>query len=483
MNKPLAATFLVTLLVLVMSGSAKGQLESSSAPLAELSRATPLLDAGLGRGVNFGNMLEAPSEGDWGLTVQEIFFDRVVDAKMQHIRLPISWTHHASTVAPYTIDQEFFQRIDWVVGQALAHDLKIIVNNHHYDALNNDPVAERERALAIWQQIAARYQNQPNDKVIFEILNEPHGQFTTQPQLWNQFVVDALAIIRNTNPSRKVMVGPVAYNSIDNLNSLQLPQDENLICTVHYYVPFEFTHQGAEWIKPVPPVGVDWEPNRFSLAGGFQNWSWNTTVNSTNNGLEITYNAAYAGFQIHNPAGFENGERVTFAVNQPMNLTVSVSNHSTKQSQTYSVTSGAGAQTYEVDISQFGKSNLITNIFIQNQSNSPQPIFTLSEFSIDTSEARKQLIATANDRIRSDMGRAFHWSAENRVPMYLGEFGAYRFGDIDSRVAWTAAVRQNAENFKMNWGYWELGAGFGFYDPNNDSFRLPLLQALVPNFE
>lgn len=31
----------------------------------------------------------------------------------------------------------------------------------------------------------------------------------------------------------------------------------------------------------------------------------------------------------------------------------------------------------------------------------------------------------------------------------------------------------------MGWGYWELGAGFGFYDPNTGEFRQPLFNALT----
>ncbi|MEM7456035.1 MAG: cellulase family glycosylhydrolase, partial [Planctomycetota bacterium] len=92
---------------------------------------TPVISAGLGKGVNFGNMLEAPYEGAWGLVVEEIFFDKVAELGLDHIRLPVSWTHHAATTAPYTIEEDFFQRVDWCINQALARDLKIIVNNHH----------------------------------------------------------------------------------------------------------------------------------------------------------------------------------------------------------------------------------------------------------------------------------------------------------------------------------------------------------------
>ena len=33
----------------------------------------------LGRGVNFGNGLDAPSEGEWGLTLQESHFEKKIN--------------------------------------------------------------------------------------------------------------------------------------------------------------------------------------------------------------------------------------------------------------------------------------------------------------------------------------------------------------------------------------------------------------------
>ncbi|RQP26522.1 hypothetical protein DZC73_05820 [Albitalea terrae] len=43
------------------------------------------------------------------------------------------------------------------------------------------------------------------------------------------------------------MIGPTQWNSAKALNQLTLPNDPELIVTVHNYEPFQFTHQGAEW--------------------------------------------------------------------------------------------------------------------------------------------------------------------------------------------------------------------------------------------
>jgi endoglucanase len=43
----------------------------------------------LQRGVNMGNMLEAPNEGEWGLYVEEEYFDLIKEAGFDFVRLPV----------------------------------------------------------------------------------------------------------------------------------------------------------------------------------------------------------------------------------------------------------------------------------------------------------------------------------------------------------------------------------------------------------
>ena len=54
----------------------------------------------------------------------------------------------------------------------------------------------------------------------------------------------------------RVPGSPVSWNNADALASLKLPNDANLIVTVHNYSPFNFTHQGANWVTPMLPLGV-----------------------------------------------------------------------------------------------------------------------------------------------------------------------------------------------------------------------------------
>ena len=213
-------------------------------------------NARLGRGINLANALEAPMEGEWGVVLEADDFKNVKRAGFDSVRLPIKWSANAKTTPPYTIDPAFARRVDWAIGQATTNGLNIIINVHHYNEMDENPDAHAKRLKAIWKQIAERYKKRP-DSVYFELYNEPHGNLDAAR--WNALIPELLRIIRATNPHRPVIVGPAEWNGIHALNSLKLPDDPNLIVTVHFYEPFHFTHQGAEWVEGAKDwLGTTW---------------------------------------------------------------------------------------------------------------------------------------------------------------------------------------------------------------------------------
>ncbi len=120
-----------------------------------------------------------------------------------------------------------------------------------------EPAAYRERFLSLWRQLSAHYRNEPR-QVMFEVMAEPHGKLDS---VWNDYFKDALAIIRETNPTRPVIAGPPFYNLVYKLGDLQFPQDDWLILTFHFYDPTRFTMQGEDWYpigKPREWIGTTW---------------------------------------------------------------------------------------------------------------------------------------------------------------------------------------------------------------------------------
>jgi endoglucanase len=223
---------------------------SLSAPAAARTNSLPV-----GRCVNMGNHLEAPTEGAWGgRKIADDDFQIIAKAGFNTVRIPVRWAAHASETAPYVIDKNFMARVQHVVGSARAAGLNVILNSHHYEHIHSDPSDVHVARLAgMWTQIAAAFPTEPNDKLWFEIENEPHDKFDDSNLL--KVLTPALAEIRKTNPTRPVIIGGEFWSGINSLKTLELPDDPNIIPTFHYYDPFEFTHQGADWINPIPPIG------------------------------------------------------------------------------------------------------------------------------------------------------------------------------------------------------------------------------------
>ena len=157
----------------------------------------------LGRGVNLGNALEAPKEGEWGMVLQEEYFRLIAEADFDTIRVPIRWSTHALEEPPYTVDENFFQRVDWVIANGLENGLNVVINMHHYEEIFASPSAHTERFIAIWQQIATRYKDMP-DNVYFEPLNEPHDQLTQDK--WMRILGDTILAIRRIDNRHTLVV-------------------------------------------------------------------------------------------------------------------------------------------------------------------------------------------------------------------------------------------------------------------------------------
>jgi endoglucanase len=214
----------------------------------------------IGRGVNIGNTLDREVEKDdeWSWIVKDEHFQLIKNAGFNSVRLTVRWSTRTMDKPPYTIDPNFLKRVDEVVNSALSRNLAIVINYQNYFEFYKDPNGLKPKFLATWEQLAEHYKGYPNT-LIFELLNEPQGQIGAGE--WNALIKETLAIVRKTNPNRTVVIGPANFNGIAGLKFLQLPEDDrNLILTIHYYKPHNFTHQGAPWIKDSNDwIGTKWE--------------------------------------------------------------------------------------------------------------------------------------------------------------------------------------------------------------------------------
>src|SRR6185295_6415915 len=228
-------------------GSGGGAAGNGSGPEPFVFGVPPVAAAHFKKGINLGNRLEAPNEGDWGGVIQAGDFPFIARRGFDHVRIPIRFSGHASSGSPYTIDATFFSRVDTVLDQAAAANLAVVVDMHAYDDLATNVAGQRDRFAALWTQIAARYQGRP-DAVAFELLNEPNGQLDTN---WNDVMLPAIRAIRATNPRRLLIVDSVFWADPTKLSTLTLPDDANIMASIHLYEPKLFTFQGQDWMGPI----------------------------------------------------------------------------------------------------------------------------------------------------------------------------------------------------------------------------------------
>ena len=278
---------------------------------------------------------------------KESYFSMIKKAGFSNVRINL---HPFSKMdSTYSLNSHWLETLDWVIRKSLESKLMVILDMHEFNAMADDPEAKRDMFLALWKQLSIRYKDQPTD-VIFELLNEPNKKLTTD--LWNIFLLDALKIIRKSNPNRTVIIGPGNWNGIESLPSLVLPEkDDNIIVTVHFYHPMKFTHQGAPWSKEnVNLKGITWT---------------------------------------------------------------------------------------------------------------------------GTSEEK--------EAVDKKLKVAFDWGKANNRSIFLGEFGSYDKGDMESRSQYTSYVARTAEKLGFSWAYWQFDSDFIVYDINNEKWVLPILNALTGN--
>jgi endoglucanase len=206
---------------------------------------------------------------------QERHFRRIHEGGFQTVRVVLQAFSHMD--AENRLDPAWFKTLDWVVKNAVANNLAVILDEHDFGICGKNAAGCKPRLLAFWQQVAEHYRDAPSS-VLFEILNEPNTQLT--PELWNGLLKEALTLIRKTNPVRNVIIGPASWNNIHYLDRLELPADDrHIIATVHYYLPMEFTHQGARWNAQTANLsGITWgtDAEKRSVEddfAGVQKWS------------------------------------------------------------------------------------------------------------------------------------------------------------------------------------------------------------------
>jgi len=243
----------------------------------EMRDITPTdLVAEMHTGWNLGNTFDSlgtsglSAETSWGNpeTTREMI-DAVHAKGFDVIRIPTTYMYHMGDAPDYTVDPEWFARVEEVVNYALDDGMYVIINTHHEedwripDDAHIDEVDKKHKAL--WTQIADYFADY-GDHLIFEGLNEP--RIKNDAHEWdggtdevrnclnrlNKTFVDTVRASGGKNEKRLLLITSVAASPLPvTINALEIPDDAHLGVSIHAYTPYAFTFD----------IDEDWELNSW----------------------------------------------------------------------------------------------------------------------------------------------------------------------------------------------------------------------------
>jgi len=114
----------------------------------------------------------------------------------------------------------------------------------------------------------------PISHVGVELLNEPD----IADEIWQTALPNLVQSIRFELPKHTIIVSPSGPQRHEVLFSMTPVEDKNVLYAVHYYDPFFFTHQGADWLENRNRLARDNQRDALLFLERHVQEPWNETV-------------------------------------------------------------------------------------------------------------------------------------------------------------------------------------------------------------
>lgn len=281
-DKSIFILFIFSTIVLVSCHKKKNDEPFAGSSGHVHANGTDILDAAGNkiflRGVAFGNEVWSNSPNIPTAHHSEVDYGRVHNMGMNAVRFYLNYQIFEDDAHPYVYKSAAWDWLDLNIAWAKKHGIYLILNMHvpqggfqsngNGGALWTNP-ENQARLKALWFAIAKRYANEPTIAGL-DLLNEP--VVTTSIDQWKNFSQAIIDTIRTVNTGSMIIVERVNaigsnWSNNSDMNFFDL-KDHNLAYEFHFYLPMEFTHQGASWISPQYPVGQIYpDPDRLFISG------------------------------------------------------------------------------------------------------------------------------------------------------------------------------------------------------------------------
>jgi endoglucanase len=164
-----------------------------------------------------------------------------------HVRLSVDPQPMMPSHRPDEIPAEYLSYLDAAVKMILDQGLAVVIDVHpgsDFKArLAKDDSFVQEFA-DFWRVLARHYSTWDQERVFFEILNEPE---MSDGYRWYGVQAKLAKAIREGAPQHTLIAAGARWSDDDDLVFLEPLRDPNVIYNFHFYEPHIFTHQGATW--------------------------------------------------------------------------------------------------------------------------------------------------------------------------------------------------------------------------------------------
>lgn len=179
-----------------------------------------------------------------------------------YVRLPFDMDFFYDASRPDLLDPAALAVFDEQLARLLGYGLAVSVDFHStpwvsaaqsdYSAGLEDP-GRQVLYLAFWKSLAAHLSRTDPERVFLEVMNEPG--FWDDPAQWYALQRQVAAAIRSQAPHHTLLLTSAKSSWLTEFVEMQPVDDANVVYNFHFYEPFAFTHQGADWaVEVVQPL-------------------------------------------------------------------------------------------------------------------------------------------------------------------------------------------------------------------------------------
>lgn len=173
---------------------------------------------------------------------------------LSHIRLPVFSPAFMGSDLESPEAQAYMKSMSAYTKELIDIGYLVSIDIHpsseFNDAYQIAPDATLDRMMRIWKALSVHLaQFKPQD-VLVEILNEPD----TDARTWQRHSTLLAKHIRELLPHHTIVLSPSGPQRHDALFQITPVDDPNTLYAIHFYDPFIFTHQGAEWLSENEPI-------------------------------------------------------------------------------------------------------------------------------------------------------------------------------------------------------------------------------------